>query len=759
MKKSKLLAVSLLGAVLALAGCGETPSSSEAASSSPAESSTSSSEAKSESSSETTTSSSEEEVSSSSEESSSSSSSSVDEITDQEEILGVLEAGIAKQKSIKSVIYNDPYGDENPYEFGNDKYGEFVKIDSSYQTSYYGHRANGDVYGINYSKSSEQISSAYQVKDECIYGAKVYISPLYQSDVFDGNIYGVEGFLKLAQTYVTEDANKDVTVDESSTETAYSFSFGVVNEDWNKNTVYTVFTYDLTIDATGTITELGVYWSKYTGTSIETDYETNTVRITEDGSPSQAQNFSFVQTVGERTLANPYDIETLYYTSINYKDPDGNDIGEEYSVANGNQLIFTVDSFAPETANANIDQPTITYEGPEWGISTGYYQGKVTIYTYKEGDYTCALKTANTTKNFTLHVTAAVAESVSAVTAYIKEGDTYNTQNVGDEGVSIYAGGSVSLEAAFNPSKADQDFTMELIGDNASDATLTKETIAYYYSSMPVYTFTSSVPGTYQVKVTSASVETVTKTVTIEVKEAPELSSLLAKRYAYATSEPGVGAKMMFDISFTPNSDPTTGSVSISSYNEGTGSIDTNVCSYTYDATTKAFTLTKDGVAFTDVTLSFSGSYKLLATVGSGDEAVTTALTEFDLKTILNQISGVWSGLTSNEAELKLTFNNYSNNSTVDFALSKIDYTTYMPEINAYVTEIEYTTSETDDGYVVTLSDEALANIASGDEELGGDPCLGGLTSIIIAKDFKKIDVTLTINGASETVECTWSRW
>lgn len=376
MKKSKLLAVSLLGAVLALAGCGETPSSSEAASSSPAESTASSSEAKSESSSETTTSSSEEEVSSSSEESSSSSSSSEDEITDQEEILEVLETGIAKQKSIKSVIYNDPNGDENPYEFGNDKYGEFVKVDSSYQTSYYGHRANGDIYGINYSKSSDTITSAYQVKDECIYGAKVYISPLYQSDVFDGNIYGVEGFLKLAQTYVTEDANKDVVVDEFSTETAYSFSFGVVNQDWNKNTVYTVFTYDLTIDANGVITELGVYWSKYTGTSIETDYETNTVRVTEDGSPSQAQNFSFVQTAGERTLANPYDIETLYYTSINYKDPEGNDIGEEYSVSNGNQLIFTVDSYAPETANPNIDQPTITYDGPEWEFQLDIIKAK-----------------------------------------------------------------------------------------------------------------------------------------------------------------------------------------------------------------------------------------------------------------------------------------------------------------------------------------------------------------------------------------------
>ncbi len=756
MKKQKLLAVTLLGAVLALAGCGEvTPSSSDAASSSPVESSASSSEATSESSSEETTSSSEEE--------SSSSSSSIEEIevTDQEEILGVLATSIAKQSSVKSVIYNDSYGNENPYEFGVDKYGEFVKIDSSYQTSYYGHRANGAIYGINYSKSNEQITAAYGVKDECIYGAKVYVSPLYQSDVFDGYVYGAEGFLKIAQTYVAEDANKDAVVDDFATETAYSFSFGVVNQDWNKNTVYTVFTYDLAIDATGAITELDVSWSKYTGTSIETDYETGTVHITEDGSPSQAENFSFVQTVGERTLENPYDYEGFLYSSINYKNADGTDIGTEYSVSNGNQLVFTVDSYAPETANPNIDAPTVTYEGgQEWGLSTGFYNGKVTIYTYKEGDYTCTLKTANTSKVFTLHVTAAVAESVSSVTAYIKEGDTYATQSVGDEGVSIYAGGSVSLDATFSPSKANQDFVMELVGDNAADATLTPDTVSYYYSSMPVYTFTSSVPGTYQVKITSASVETVTKTVTIEVKEAPELSSLLAKRYAYATAEPGIGVKMMYDISFTPSADPTTGSVSIAAYDEDAGSIDTNVCSYTYDATAKAFTLTKDGAAFTDVTLSFSGSYKLLATAGTGDAAVTTALTEFDIKAILNQVSGSWSAEASNEAEFKLSFSNYGNKGdTVTVSLSKMDYDTWMPEVNAYVDDVEYTTSETDDGYVVTLSDEALEALASKDEELGGDPCLGGVTSIVIAKDFSKISVTLIIDDVSETVECSWSRW
>lgn len=758
MKNTKLLAVTLLGAVLALAGCGETTNSSSEGVSSSTETVSSSVETPS-SSTETPSTSSEtpstsEESSKSSSESSSESSSSSsdpDDKTDAEITVEALNAAITGQSSVKSVIYKDGSDTEHPYEFGIDKYGEFVKIDDSYQTQYIGHRQNGDVYGISYSKSSDYLSSVYGVTADFLLGYKVYVSPLYVSDVCDGYFYGAEGFLRMALSYVEANANQDVAIDPSSTDGFFSFSFGVVNQDWNKNNQLTVFTFDMTASDEA-VTELVVSYAKYTGENIEADYETGTYHVAEDGSPAQNGTFTFNQTVGEKTLENPYDIESLYYSSITYNDSTGAAMGDEYSVSNGNQLILTVGESAPKTANANIDTPTLTYTGgKEWGISSGYYQGKITIYTYYEGDYVCTIKTANTSKSFTLHVTPAKPESIGSVSSYIPQGDTYEQGSI-EESTTIYVGGSISLSATVSPYKADQGYKMEVVGDNASSAAIAKETIkvSQWDDGTEVYTFTSSTPGTYSVKITATADETVSKTISIEVKEAPELSSLLSKRYAYSKAESGLGVVLMYDISFTPSeSDPTTGSVSITT-DDGYTDPTKYECAYTYDATTKAFTLTKDGETFTDVKLSFSGTYSLLVTETVGDYESTVSTFEFDAGAILTKASGSWSAEDSNEATLKLSMN---YDGTMSFSFDKMNYDTYDLEINVYVDYIAFTTTETEDGYTINFSEETMTAITS------ADPALTAVNSLVIEKDFSKIKANITVSGEAEALDLAWSRW
>lgn len=751
MKNTKLLAVTLLGAVLALAGCGETTNSSSEGVSSSTE--TVSSSVETPSSSTETPSSSEESSESSSESSSDSSSSSSDsdDKTDAETTVEALNAAITGQSSVKSVIYKDGNGTEYPYEFGTDKYGGFVRIDNSYQTRYIGHRQNGDVYGINYSKSSGYLSTVNGVTADYLLGYQVYVSPLYVSDVCDGYFYGAEGFLRMALSYVEANANQDVAIDPSSTDGFFSFSFGVVNQDWNKNNQLTVFTFDMT-SSDEAVTELVVSYAKYTGENIEADYETGTYHVAEDGSPAQYGTFTFNQTVGEKTLENPYDIESLYYSSITYNDSTGAAMGDEYSVSNGNQLILTVGESAPETADANIDTPTLTYTGgKESGISSGYYQGKITISTYYEGDYVCTIKTANTSKSFTLHVTPAKPESIGSVSSYIPQGDTYEQGSI-EESTTIYVGGSISLSATVSPYKADQGYKMEVVGDNASSATITKETIqvSQWDDETEVYTFTSSTPGTYSVKITATADETVSKTIAIEVKEAPELSSLLSKRYAYSKAESGLGVVLMYDISFTPSeSDPTTGSVSITTDD---GYVETPTkyeCAYTYDATTKAFTLTKDGETFTDVKLSFSGTYSLLVTETVGGYESTVSTFEFDAGAILTKASGSWSAEDSNEATLKLSM---KYDGTMSFSFDKMNYDTYDLEIDVYVDYIAFTTTETEDGYAINFSEETMTEITS------ADPALTAVNSLLIEKDFSAIKANITVSGEAETLDLAWSR-
>lgn len=740
MKKSKLLAVTLLGAVLALAGCGETHTSSSEGASSSTESSVSGS------------SSSSSEVSSSSSEEASNSSSSSDSTPaglSKADVSDIIAKAITAQGTkVYAGVMSDDYGSTTSYEYGTDKYGNFTKIANSYNTYYYGYNAAGDIYGLQVSTYDGSLSTPWSVDAKSIYGPSAYFSSINTGSY----LYGVQGILEYISGVVEADANGDFEVDGNSA--AFSFSVGVVGTLWGSTALH-VWSLDFTMqdDVASVLT---VKCTSYTGENIEADYETNKYSVVEGADAEQTTRFVFAQSIGDKTATNPYDIEGLYFTSINYKDSDGNDLGTEYSVGASSSIAFTVDSYEPSTASFNIDGITLTHDNTEnpYGISGGYYNGKYTINAYNEGDYNVTLSTAHTSKTFLLHVTKPTASEIGYVQGYTKEGDTYSYVDVNEESkATVYAGQSISLSATISPTKADQSYTAEIVGDNATDATLVSETIKpnTWSDDTSVYTFTSNVPGTYEVKISSTTVTTVSKTITITVVAAPELSGLLAKRYTYTVAEPGSGVKIYDDITFTPSaSDATTGTVSIYTYDYDNSTGSTVECSYTYDAATRSFSLTKDGAAYTTVSLAFSTSYNLVITTGTGDDATSTIVKEFDVATIL--MNTAWYATASNSAEVSFSFM-YDGTVSFETCISGYDeYGDWDYTLDAYKYNMNYSISETDDGYVIVLSQDDLDEIAEMDS--GFD----GISKIVMAKDFSKLSVTLSYDGTAETVDCSYTR-
>ncbi len=763
MKKTKLLAVTLLGAVLALAGCGEThtSTSSDAASSaneasSSVETPSSSTEtASSSSSTETASSSSSEEAasSSSSEEASSSSeeqSSSSDETgLTKEAIAEIIEKAITAQKTdVYAGVMSDNYGSTKSYEYGTDKYGAFTKI-TDYNTSYYGHRANGDIYGLQVSSYNGSLSTPWSVDPGLLQGPSAYFNALSNSPT-GAYLYGVQGILEYVSGIAATNPNKDFKIAETSTETNFSFSLGTIGTLWGDTALHV---WTLGVELSGdAVSVLTIECASYI--AITADYEDGTYTINEGAEAENTTRFTFAQSIGEKTATNPYDIETLYFTEINYKDSTGADLGAEYSVGAGSQFKITVDSYLPATADFNIDGITLTHDNTEnsYGVSGGYSNGIYTIYAFNQGDYNVTLKTANTTKTFLLHVTAPQPESISYVQGYVKEGDSYSNIDVDTTSSgTVYVGQSLSLSASISPYQATQTYTAEVIGDNASDATLVTEhiyTSEWDEEGKDVYTFTSNVVGTYQVKVSSTVDPEVSKTITITVQAAPELSGLLAKRWTHTVAEPGTGVKIYDDIIFAPNAaDATTGTVSIYTYDYDSATGTTVECGYTYDAATRTFALTKDGAAYTAIGLAFSTSFNLVVTTTTGEEAQSTIVHEFAVSSILSGTA--WQAEAANEASVTI---NFDYQGFVDFQIAKIDYDTWEYDYDIYESGITYTVTETEDGYAISLDADALESIADQDQRFDG------ITSIVLAENFSKVTMVVSFNGIAETLECKYTR-
>ncbi len=415
MKKGFLvLSVALLTTILT--GCTSTPSSSS--SSEEAKSSVSSSaEASSSSSSQTTTSS-----SSSSAASSSSSSINTNKVIDATALKEVLSKASNADSKVKSgtleVSEKQNMGKNTTnytYEFGN-KYTH-VKSVNNYETSdsYYGYDTNNKPFGI-------------QVVD----GDNTSIT-ITSNDVFNGptikdypgnTIYGMKGWISKLSDMIEANSNNDFDAyyDTASTPTKYNLSIGTLVPG-GYTTVLDVYSvvFEVSDDA---IVSMEITYNRYQGKALTYNEKLHSYNY-DRKQVFKTITYKFTQEIGNRDAVNPYAYENYLFTSFDLAKASTKEAiadGSTIKLTANEQYLISITNALPETASVSVDTPVVSFgDVPTSSIYGEYIKGSISIEGYKEGTYTCTIKTANVTKTLTFVVGASTDEIVEEFTSHSYE--------------------------------------------------------------------------------------------------------------------------------------------------------------------------------------------------------------------------------------------------------------------------------------------------------------------------------------------------
>ena len=490
----------------------------------------------------------------------------------------------------------------------------------------------------------------------------------------------------------------------------------------------------------GAISKFDMKFEKYT--DYTADYENEGVYYVADGAEvSQTCTVKFEQVIGEKTATNPYDIEAMYYQDFNFKDGD-TVVTDTIVMDAGVQKQLSLVDVVPATANPGVDKITLTEATGKVNASynsSGKYLG---INCREVGEYDVTISTKNVSKQYKVVVNKPVVSSME-VNYYVQSGSQFMVNMISNENstVTTYTNTDVYFKASCTPSLADQEYTIEAVGDNKDNLTIEAAEIKTnpgMPKAIAVHKVVTSVAGTYTVRFTSVSNSDVSREVTIVVNEPPAVEELVAKRYVSATR--GV---IYVDINFVPDSsDASKGKVSINDmYSDATVNGD---YSYTYDAATRKFALvkldnegntTEDAVA---IGLEFDGNYNLTLVKQNS----TTSLKEFSHSLMI--VNAEWQGRDSNTAWVQFSF---SADGTGRFGYQHIDYEIFET-IAEYYCVISYTIEEREDGVYIVLDAASKAKIYESEivSEIG---------DIKVSSDYKTLSVTATIKGNVENCDLT----
>ncbi len=265
------------------------------------------------------------------------------------------------------------------------------------------------------------------------------------------------------------------------------------------------------------------------------------------------------------------------------------------------------------SAFTNADGETVdtlgAYAGENW--ETGAFVLTINANSAAAGTYTITLTTANTTKSFTIMITAPTVSEFSTVVRV--DGSRELTTEA-----TTYVGEAFEFGVKTN-NYADNSYTAEVTSANADKATLTIPEVtkndgewAYGYSMESSVVFSEA--GEYTIVVTSTVDASFTATITVTVVEPPKVEDVLKGDLAW---EDGSGASI--HVTLTPETEGAlNGTATITTvvdegnwYPSWVTTTYENV-TYAYNAETNAIDLTLDGAAFTDVEISWNNELNVV---------------------------------------------------------------------------------------------------------------------------------------------------
>ena len=677
--------------------------------------------------------------SSSSSSSSTSTSSSSSEIistgpTVLDDVIYRLEQAIQNQDKITkgTLTYNDGYNvNVSDYEYGIDSYGDFVHIyeQKSKTNKYYGYNASNEVYGLQ--ESNGKISTPIgAINENCLNGP--YISPYGNSD--SDKMYGTAHTMQVILDLIKENKNQDFTNNSNSID-GYNFSFGKVVVGTRPYLYVNNVSFEVEND---TFKQIDITIEKYS--SVVADYENEGVYYLKDNAkPSLTMSASYTLEIGDRDASNPHNIEDYYYTSFDLLDEDNNVIGDTLNMNVDTPKDYKLTNIIPSTSLNTID--SIKVRGAN-GKITGTFSNtnnELTLMAKEEGEFEIEVYTKKFTKTIKVTVGKAIPVSVNTY-YYTLQGDSFSIDLISQEKnvIDTYVNSEIYLKAAFSPSKADQSYTIDVFGDNKDKLTYEETEIVTNVSQdirNTVYKFKALEVGTYNLRFTSLLDPSIYIDMEYIAQEIPSVESLLANRYVRNSK-----GKIYTDISFEPSAaDPKVGIVSVSdSYGN---SEDNGFYNYTYNETTKDFTLVKlddnlnvkEGFE-TMVKMNFDENYNLIFT----NRKSSSALNVYSNELMISRIE--WNGRDSEGAWYSFSFN---EDGTGHFGYSKSNENYEV--VASYSCDITYTTYSEGDNVVIELDSASI-------EQIKKSKIITSISTIVGDTTFSSFTFTATTNKKQEEI-------
>ncbi len=394
-----------------------------------------------------------------------------------------------------------------------------------------------------------------------------------------GSSYGAEGFLDDLVKKAKSNPNGDFTSYEEEGTTYFSYGYYEGEDPWS----YYIVEVSLPSYTEGSgLSSLSVKFTEYSSMYFIFDDETGKITLLPDASINQIKTYEIAQTIDARTYVNEIDLTSFEYTSFSLSYIDKHDSydeedytytpvneGDSFSVAKGDSIEFALKDILPATANSDFDNIDVTYSGgAEGGLYGNFssYSNTVSISGEEIGTYDVTVSSKNVSIHFSVTVTTPQPKSISSITYYTNTPNGLSSSYVDEEGSGFSAclGLTYYLQPNVLPYNADKSLDVTSAAkDGSTDSyslTKTEVKISEWDDEMSeVYAFSANKAGSYDVTFTSTVLSSITRTITIEVKETSEKEAL-SKSYALRDNYGSGPVKYAFAFAPTDND---SGSVTI----------------------------------------------------------------------------------------------------------------------------------------------------------------------------------------------------
>ena len=616
--------------------------------------------------------------------------------------------GVKKGKFSNVTSYSETV---TSFYYGSDKNGKTLKLyaEGGYNgpvSTYYGYDNSGKAYGYEVVENTGAITNKTGVTTTHFGGVS--------HSLFNITTYGPTALLQQLETVYNLDSNQANYVAGNTMHIEHAVnSYGSINLNF----------IDVTLNFDGEfLTDFTVTYKTYYEYQLVQDIELGTWSVSPENTyePS-ATSYVYELSYIERPFSAPYAYEDFFFTSYDLAVKGTTTaIGDTIEVQSGVQTQLSIINAAPASANAAIDMPTVTLgtgvTASQLSANYNSYSAALNITARQVGTFTITIKTKNTEKTLTIVAKPAAPTGIANPKVYTTLAGTVKSSTQ-TTAIEFYAGSYTHITAAVNPTGAIQTINVTATGDNASNLTVTADTIKQNGTDLAAYKLSSSVAGEYTISVSSTENAEIAKTFTVTVKEAPAAAELFANRYVQVTTV------LACDITFTPSAeDATKGTATVYENYEGladTGTTET--VDYSYNAATGVVTFSKEGTPC-DYSLVFDNNFNAYYHEGGS----YASLKVFSPGAMLNGSSFI-------------TYDfNERWGTIIDFRNDKVYWDEYL-----YNLVPEYVENE-DGTWNMNFEAETLTAMA---QALG----LDSIESYVINADFTEITMHYTLGGEAKT--------